>query len=95
MCRHGKFISMNSEFIDVLGLVAGTLTTIAFLPQLLKIWKSKSAQDVSLVMMSTFCIGIFLWIVYGVVIGAMPIIVTNAVTLALALLILILKIRYR
>lgn len=86
---------MNSEFIDVLGLVAGTLTTIAFLPQLLKVWKSKSAQDVSLVMMITFCIGIFLWIAYGVAIGAMPIIVTNAVTLALALMILLLKIRYR
>jgi len=86
---------MNTQFIDFLGLIAGTLTTIAFFPQLLKVWKSKSAKDVSLVMMITFCIGIFLWIAYGVAIGAMPIIVTNAVTLALALLILILKIRYR
>jgi MtN3 and saliva related transmembrane protein len=86
---------MNTEFIDFLGLIAGTLTTIAFLPQLLKTWKSKSAKDVSLVMMITFCIGVFLWIVYGVAIGAMPIIVANVVTLALAILILILKIRYR
>ena len=86
---------MDSQFINLLGLIAGTLTTIAFLPQLLKTWKSKSAKDVSLVMMITFSIGIFLWIIYGFAIGAMPIIVTNAVTLVLALLILILKIRYR
>jgi MtN3 and saliva related transmembrane protein len=86
---------MGRAFINLLGLIAGTLTTIAFLPQLLKTWKSKSAKDVSLVMMITFCVGVFLWIVYGLGIGAMPIIVSNVVTLALALLILILKIRYR
>jgi MtN3 and saliva related transmembrane protein len=86
---------MDSQFINVLGLIAGTLTTIAFLPQLLKTWKSKSAQDVSLVMMITFSVGIFLWIIYGFAIGAMPIIVCNAVTLVLALMILVLKIRYR
>jgi MtN3 and saliva related transmembrane protein len=86
---------MNTELSDALGLLAGTLTTIAFLPQLLKTWKSKSARDVSLVMMITFSIGVFLWIVYGIAIEAMPIIVANVVTLTLALLILILKIRYR
>lgn len=86
---------MSTELSNLLGLIAGTLTTIAFLPQLLKTWKSKSAKDVSLVMMATFCLGVFLWIVYGLAIGAMPIIVCNVVTLVLALLILILKIRYR
>jgi MtN3 and saliva related transmembrane protein len=86
---------MNPELIDLLGLIAGTLTTIAFLPQLYKTWKSKSAKDVSLVMMITFCTGVFLWLVYGVAIHAMPVIVANAVTLILALTILLLKIRYR
>lgn len=86
---------MGRAFINLLGLIAGTLTTIAFLPQLLKTWKSKSAKDVSLVMMITFCSGIFLWIIYGFAIEAMPIIVCNVVTLVLALLILVLKIRYR
>jgi MtN3 and saliva related transmembrane protein len=86
---------MDNELINLLGLIAGTLTTSAFFPQLLKTWKSKSAKDVSLVMMITFCLGIALWIVYGIAIEAMPIIVCNVVTLALALLILILKIRYR
>jgi MtN3 and saliva related transmembrane protein len=86
---------MNPELIDLLGLIAGTLTTIAFLPQLYKTWKSKSAQDVSLVMMITFCTGLFLWFVYGLAIHAIPVIVSNAVTLVLALMILLLKIRYR
>ena len=86
---------MPTEFIDVLGLIAGTLTTIAFLPQLHKTWTSKSAKDVSSVMMITFCIGVFLWFVYGLEIHAMPVVVANAVTLVLALLILVLKIRYK
>jgi MtN3 and saliva related transmembrane protein len=86
---------MHTESIDILGLVAGTLTTIAFLPQLHKTWKSKSAKDVSSVMMITFCIGVFLWLIYGLAIHAMPVIVANAVTLILALLILVLKIRYK
>ncbi|HEY9823407.1 MAG TPA: SemiSWEET transporter [Candidatus Sericytochromatia bacterium] len=85
---------MPTELIDTLGLLAGTLTTIAFFPQLYKTWKSKSARDVSLVMMITFSIGVFLWLVYGLVIHAMPVIVANAVTLVLALLIVLLKIRY-
>lgn len=86
---------MHTELIDILGLVAGTLTTIAFLPQLHKTWKSKSAKDVSSVMMITFCVGVFLWFIYGLAIHAMPVIVANAVTLILALLILLLKIRYK
>jgi MtN3 and saliva related transmembrane protein len=86
---------MNTESIDILGYVAAILTTIAFLPQVLKTWRSRSAKDVSLVMMITFSIGVFLWLVYGLAIQAMPIITANATTLILALLIVILKIRYR
>lgn len=86
---------MTTDMIDVLGFLAGALTTIAFVPQLLKTWTTKSAKDVSLVMMITFCMGLFLWFIYGLAIQAMPVIVTNAVTLILASLILILKIKYR
>jgi MtN3 and saliva related transmembrane protein len=86
---------MNTEFIDALGWIAGTLTTIAFFPQVLKTWTSKSAKDVSLVMMVTFCIGVFLWLVYGIAIQAMPVIACNVITLILGLLIVILKIKYR
>jgi MtN3 and saliva related transmembrane protein len=86
---------MGTKLIDLVGWIAGTLTTIAFFPQLLKTWTTKSAKDVSLVMMVTFCVGIFLWLVYGLAIDAMPVVVTNSVTLILALLILILKIKYK
>ncbi|NEQ20747.1 MAG: hypothetical protein F6K28_16240 [Microcoleus sp. SIO2G3] len=86
---------MDTESIDILGYVAATLTTIAFLPQVFKTWRSRSAQDVSLVMMITFSIGVFLWLMYGLALQAMPIITANATTLILALLIVILKIRYR
>lgn len=86
---------MSHQLIDIIGLIAGTLTTIAFVPQLYKTWKSKSAKDVSLVMMITFSIGVFLWLIYGLAINAMPVVAANGVTLVLALLILLLKIRYK
>lgn len=86
---------MNTGLIDLLGWVAAILTTVAFFPQLLKIWRSKSAKDVSLVMMITFSIGVFLWLVYGLAIQALPVVIANLVTLILALLIIILKIKYR
>ncbi len=78
-----------------LGLLAGTLTTIAFLPQVIKTWKSKSADDVSLGMFLTLCSGIILWIVYGISIQDIPLIVANGITFILAFTILCLKVRYK
>jgi MtN3 and saliva related transmembrane protein len=82
------------DWIMLTGLVAGTLTTIAFLPQLVKTWRSKSARDVSLGMLITFCTGVFLWFLYGLFIRSLPVILANAVTLMLAGIILVLKIKY-
>ena len=84
---------MNST--EILGLVAGLFTTIAFVPQVIKTWKSKHANDISLAMFSIFSSGVALWIVYGVMIGSLPVILANVVTLALALTILALKLRFR
>jgi MtN3 and saliva related transmembrane protein len=83
------------NFTTVLGLVAGVLTTIAYLPQLIKTWKSKSADDLSWTMLIVLCIGISLWLVYGVSVHDLPIIAANIVTFIFAGIILILKIRYR
>ncbi|MHB9119576.1 MAG: SemiSWEET transporter [Burkholderiales bacterium] len=80
---------------DLLGTAAGTLTTLAFLPQVLKTWKSKSAKDISSVMFLLFSLGVLLWLVYGFAIGALPIILANTVTLILALAIIVMKIRYK
>ena len=81
--------------IDLLGFVAGTLTTCAFWPQLQKTWTTKSAGDVSLGMLAIFSAGVSLWFLYGLVLQAWPIILTNAVTLLLTGAILVLKLRYR
>jgi MtN3 and saliva related transmembrane protein len=82
------------DAITLLGLIAGTLTTIAFLPQLVKTWKSKSAKDVSFGMLSIFGTGVVLWIGYGILISALPVILANVVTLLLVSAILLLKIKY-
>jgi len=80
---------------NLLGMAAGTLTTVAFVPQVLKTWRSKSAGDVSYGMFLIFSSGVFLWLLYGLAIGATPIVVANAVTLVLALTMLVLKRLYR
>lgn len=74
-----------------LGLVAGSLTTIAFVPQVYQTWKSRSAKDISLGMFLLFSTGVSLWLVYGIRIGALPIIIANALTLILSLAILAMK----
>jgi len=83
------------DSVTLLGLVAGSLTTAAFFPQLVKAWKSHSTKDISLLMYLVICTGILLWLIYGVIIGSLPVIAANAVTLVIASAILILKIRYR
>ncbi len=83
------------DSINTLGLFAGLLTTLAFLPQMLKTWQTKSANDVSFLMLITFIFGLFLWLIYGIILGALPIILANSITLFFNLIILGLKIRYR
>ncbi|MGZ4830213.1 MAG: SemiSWEET family sugar transporter [Candidatus Angelobacter sp.] len=78
----------------LLGFIAGTLTTISFVPQVLHAWRSKRCDDLSWAMLLTFSAGVVLWLVYGIRIWAMPVIVANAVTLVLLLIIMALKTRY-
>jgi MtN3 and saliva related transmembrane protein len=79
----------------LLGFVAGMLTTVSFVPQVFKAWRSKSCHDLSWGMLVTFSAGVVLWLVYGLRLWAMPIIAANAVTLALLVTIGALKMRYR
>lgn len=80
---------------NLLGMIAGTLTTAAFVPQVVKTWRTRSTHDISLGMFALFSSGLVLWLVYGVVIGSLPIVVSNIITLALALTILYFKLRYK
>ena len=82
------------NYIDLFGFLAAILTTIAFLPQLYKTWKTKSADDVSLIMVILFITGLICWIIYGIRINSIPILVANIITFIFNLLILILKITY-
>ncbi|CUS37521.1 MAG: SemiSWEET transporter [Nitrospira sp.] len=80
--------------VTTLGLIAGTLTTIAFIPQIAKAWRSKSTGDLSWGMVTTFSTGVLLWLIYGIWIDSLPVILANAVTLLLQAGIIALKIRY-
>lgn len=79
---------------NILGTLAGTLTTVAFVPQVLKTWRSRSANDISIGMFLIFSIGVFLWLIYGLTINAWPIVIANAITLMLASAILAMKIYF-
>ena len=83
------------NYITTLGLIAGVLTTIAYLPQLIKTWQTKSAHDLSWSMLIVLCAGIILWLVYGFYIQNLPIIAANIVTFLFTSMILVLKIKYK
>ncbi len=78
----------------MLGYFAGFLTTISFLPQVVKTWKSRSTSDLSLGMFSVFSVGVICWLVYGFLLQEMPMIFWNAVTLVLVLIILVMKLKF-
>jgi MtN3 and saliva related transmembrane protein len=77
--------------IPILGFLAGTLTTLAFVPQVIRTWRTGSANDLSLGMLLVFNLGVGLWLVYGLALGAAPIVAANAVTLPLSGSLLVLK----
>jgi MtN3 and saliva related transmembrane protein len=80
--------------LTFLGLAAACCTTIAFVPQLVKTWKTRSTADISLGMFLVLVIGIILWLAYGMLLGDVPLIVANGITLVLAGIILVFKLRY-
>jgi MtN3 and saliva related transmembrane protein len=86
---------MYMRFDDVVGFIAGVLTTSALIPQFLKSLRTRSTKDVSLWMLVIFCAGLFLWLIYGIMIHVLPIIIFNALSFVLALSMLILKYVHR
>ncbi len=82
------------DYITLLGFMAATLTTIAFIPQVIKTWKLRSARDLSLPTFVIFSTGIFLWLVYGIFIGNWPIIMANSITFLLGMTLLFFKYKY-
>ena len=84
---------MDFSSADVIGSAAGTLTTVAFIPQVVRAWKTGSVEDLSLWMLLAFTTGVGLWAVYGIVTDAVPLIITNGLTFVLAMTLLVLKLR--
>jgi MtN3 and saliva related transmembrane protein len=82
------------DTIVIIGYIAGTLTTISFVPQVLRAWKLRETRDISLAMLLLFAAGILLWTVYGIWTNSLPIIAANVITFFLILLLLGMKIRY-
>ncbi len=80
---------------DLIGYIAASLTTLSFLPQAVHTFRTRDVSGISLGMYALFTVGVALWLVYGLLLGAWPLIVANAVTLALALAILVMKLCYR
>jgi MtN3 and saliva related transmembrane protein len=83
------------DTIVLVGYIAGTLTTVSFVPQVIKAWKMRETRDLSLAMLVLFGIGILLWTLYGIWTGSLPIIAANVITFFLILILLFLKMRYR
>lgn len=77
-----------------IGILAGILCTISFIPQVIKIFKTKHTKDLSLVTFFVFSLGVFFWLIYGILIKEFPVILANAAMLILALLIVGMKIKY-
>jgi MtN3 and saliva related transmembrane protein len=86
-------VQLTSGFIESLGYAAGILTTVAFVPQLAKTWRSRSAGDLSLATLMVFTIGVLLWLVYGAVLASWPLVLSNAFTLGLTAPLLAAKLR--
>ncbi|MDO9145056.1 SemiSWEET transporter [Rhodoferax sp.] len=80
---------------DLIGTLAAILTTISFLPQALHTFRTKDVRGISLGMYSAFTLGVAMWLIYGLMLGAWPVVIANVVTLALASTILVMKLRYR
>jgi MtN3 and saliva related transmembrane protein len=83
------------DYITIIGLMAAALTVIAFFPQLLKVWKTKSTRDISLGMFSIFCSGVFLWLIYGILTQDPPVTVANLLVFIQAFIILMFKVKYK
>jgi MtN3 and saliva related transmembrane protein len=94
VCWHLQEELGGMSYVTAIGLGAAFCTTIAFLPQAIKTWRTRSTKDISLGMFLIFSIGIALWLIYGLLQHDIPLIAANGITLVLALIILGLKIRH-
>jgi MtN3 and saliva related transmembrane protein len=83
------------DYVTIIGFMAAALTVIAFFPQLMKVWKTRSTRDISLGMFSIFSFGVFLWLVYGILTQDPPVTIANLLIFIQAFIIVMLKAKYK
>ena len=91
---NGFFKLIFMDWIQILGLSAGTITAITFLPQVIKIWQTKSVKDLSLYMLLLLMLGVTMWLVYGILLKNAAIIYTNSAVLLMSFIMLYFKLKY-
>jgi MtN3 and saliva related transmembrane protein len=82
------------ELTETIGSIAATLTTLSFVPQVWRVWRTRHTADISLGMYTAFTTGVAMWLAYGILLASWPIIIANSITFLLAGTVLILKIRF-
>jgi MtN3 and saliva related transmembrane protein len=82
---------VTADLVQLIGFAAGSLTTLAYVPQVVRTWRTRSARDLSLGMLVALSAGVGLWLVYGIALGAWPIIIANSVTLVLSIVLIVFK----
>jgi len=87
--------SVVMDYVSIVGLVAASFTVTAFFPQLMKVWKTRSTRYISLGMFSILCLGVFLWLIYGILAHDLPVTIGNLLTFIRALAILAFKVKYK
>ena len=80
--------------VNAIGMAAAGCTTVSFVPQLIRVWRLRSAREISLIMFLVFSLGVFLWLLYGIFIHSLPVILANAVSLVLTFAMLALKLKF-
>ena len=88
-------MNLDLNYSEIFGIAAATLSTIAFLPQVIKTWNTRSAGDVSYALLLTFSTGCLCWVIYGYQVEAIPVMIANSFTLGLNLTILAMKIVFK
>jgi MtN3 and saliva related transmembrane protein len=83
------------DYIKILGLTAGTISSIAFLPQVIHVWKTRSAKDLSLNMLGLLTVSVSMWLAYGILVKDVAIIYTNSMVLAMCLILLFFKFKFK
>ena len=91
--NYGRTMKMNLSPVELIGSLAATLTTVSFVPQVWKVWRTRHTADISLGMYAMFTMGVALWLGYGILLVAWPIIIANSITLLLAGTVLLMKLK--